>query len=95
MGNDVFYTLQRKYIRLAYGIQVVALDFDFVPTRMMLELSESAIQLKFEFHYISKFFRSSPKCWPAQFLKIFMKKMNFPNFIKDHFYDDLGCQGHQ
>ena len=69
MANDVFLTLQRKYIQLVpfsknwSRIQVIMSDIDFVPTRMMLELSESVIQLKFEFHYVSEKFRSSSKCW--------------------------------
>ena len=80
MGNDVFSTLQRKFVRLASVsrksccIQAAVLNFFILPTRLMLELSESVIRLKFEFHYIWKFFWSSPKCGPAQFLNIFMKK---------------------
>ena len=55
MGNDVFSTLQRKFMRLApvsrksCCIQAVVLNFFILPTRLMLELSESVLQLKFEF----------------------------------------------
>ena len=83
IANDDFLTLQRKCVRLASfsrnwsRIQVTMSDIDFVPTRMMLELSESVIRLEFEFRYISR------QLWsPSKFRlkndKTFMKKLISP-----------------
>ena len=47
--------------------------------------------------WISLHFGTFPvftKMWAGPFFENFHEKMIFPNFIKDHFYDVLRCQGY-